>query len=106
VRQLRDVGLLPLFDIRGGCAEIVASDRWARVVASLKLSPRERQIVECVLSGVDSEPEIAGQLAMSSRTVHTHVERLYRKLGVSSRSQLLAVLLLAYATASDGQADT
>ena len=98
MRELRDGGLSAPVDIHRGLAEIVRSDRWARVLASLKLSPRERQIVECILNGVDSEPVIAERLAMSSRTVHTHLERLYGKLHVTNRSQLLACLFVAYVT--------
>ena len=78
-------------------AAIITSDQWAHVVVTLKLSPRQQQIVECVLGGTDGEVQIAEQLRMSSKTLHTHMERLYRKLSVTSRSQLLARVFLAYA---------
>lgn len=52
------------------------------------LSPREAQIVRHVLSN-EKEQTIAAKLDMSSHTVHTHLRRLYAKLGVSSRVELV-----------------
>jgi DNA-binding NarL/FixJ family response regulator len=62
----------------------------------LKLSPREQQIVEYVLRGVDSEEMIAERLGMPRRTVHEHVSRLYIKLHVTSRSQLVLRVFAAH----------
>ena len=83
-------------------AAIVNSERWARLVSHLKLSPRERQIIECILGGADGEDVVARRLGISSHTVHTHVERLYRKLRVTSRSQLVASLFITYASSDSG----
>jgi DNA-binding CsgD family transcriptional regulator len=101
VQQRKDSTVAEAFDRHGRLALIIEGDLWARVVVSLKLSSRERQIVECMLAGVDSEVLIGERLGMSSRTVHTHLERLYRKLSVTSRSQLLAYLFVAYASHPD-----
>ncbi len=76
---------------------LVAADRllfltraeWVLVADRLNLSPRELQIVEYTFDGA-KELAIADKLGISSHTVHTHVERLYRKLGVSSRVDLTA----------------
>ncbi len=51
------------------------------------LSSREREIA--VLAAVGhSNREIATELVLSVRTVETHLQRIYRKLGVRSRSEL------------------
>jgi DNA-binding CsgD family transcriptional regulator len=73
---------------------ITATD-WARISASLKLSSRESQIAFLVLTDV-SENTIADQLSISKHTVHSHIERLYRKLAIRSRSQLVVRLFQAY----------
>jgi DNA-binding CsgD family transcriptional regulator len=73
---------------------ITATD-WARISASLKLSSRESQIAFLVLTDV-SENTIADRLAISKHTVHSHIERLYRKLAIRSRSQLVVRLFQAY----------
>ena len=86
---------------RGHLGAIVTSDRWVRLVVSLNLSGRERQIVECVLGGIDSEVQIAEQLGIPANTLHTHAQRLYRKLRVASRTQLLARVFVVYATLAD-----
>ena len=52
-----------------------------------------------IIQGIfDDQKElaIADELTMSVHTVHTHVERLYRKLGVSSRVTLVLYILSEY----------
>lgn len=58
----------------------------------LSLSPREVEVARGVLLD-EKEFAIALNLGISVHTVHTHLERMYRKLGVSSRLQLAVELL-------------
>ena len=51
--------------------------------AAAQLSVRERQVLGRVASGMTSK-QIALQLGITLRTVHTHRENLARKLGTSS----------------------
>lgn len=55
------------------------------------LTDREREVVELAASGL-SNREIAEQLFLSVRTVHTHLHRSYTKLGISDRDQLSLIL--------------
>lgn len=55
------------------------------------LTAREREVVEQLLGGV-SDREIARSLAVSQRTVHKHLERIYRKLGLGNRTSLVALV--------------
>jgi DNA-binding NarL/FixJ family response regulator len=48
------------------------------------LTPRERQVLELLSLGRTNR-DIAGELAISARTVATHVSTIYRKLGVRDR---------------------
>jgi len=48
------------------------------------LSPRERDILRLIVDGY-SNAEIAAQLGSAPATIHTHVIRLFRKLGVNDR---------------------
>jgi DNA-binding CsgD family transcriptional regulator len=57
-----------------------------------QLPPRLRRIFELYLTGL-SEKEVADRLCLSWATVHSYTRDLYRKLGVGSRAQLLAVAL-------------
>ncbi len=53
------------------------------------LTAQERQIAELVAAGA-SNKAVAAQLYLSPKTVEAHLSRAYRKLGVSSRTQLAA----------------
>ena len=53
------------------------------------LLPRMRQTLEHLLAG-DSEKQIAVRLGLSRHTVHVYVKGLYKRLGVSSRGELMA----------------
>lgn len=55
------------------------------------LTGREREVALLAAAGASSK-DIAEQLFLSSRTVDTHLARVYRKLGISSRDQLATAL--------------
>ena len=52
------------------------------------LTAREEQIVQLVAEGVPSG-EIASKLAVSAHTVKNHLCRIYEKLGISNRGELI-----------------
>jgi DNA-binding CsgD family transcriptional regulator len=56
-------------------------------VASVALSPREREVLRAVTNNLGNK-EIAFQLSISVRTVKFHVSALLAKFGVSARAQL------------------
>ena len=74
---------------------ILTYDGWRRIAQSLRISNRELQIIQGVFDD-QKEFAIAGELMISVHTVHTHLERLYRKLGVSSRVALVLCILSEY----------
>lgn len=53
-----------------------------------QLSPAERKVVVVVLEGL-SNREVARKLFLSKRTIDTHLGNVYRKLGLSSRDELI-----------------
>jgi len=54
------------------------------------LSRRMEQTLRSLLGG-DSEKQVAAKLGLSQHTVHVYVKALYKKYGVSSRGELLAM---------------
>jgi DNA-binding CsgD family transcriptional regulator/phage portal protein BeeE len=56
----------------------------------IELTPRERQIRDLLARDL-SNKEIAERLFISVRTVESHVNRVLRKLGVTSRSEVTSV---------------
>jgi len=62
----------------------------------LSLTSRETAIVDLVLQGHSSE-SIGIKLAISTGTVKVHRRNVYRKLGISSQTQLLSIYLRSLA---------
>jgi DNA-binding CsgD family transcriptional regulator len=62
-----------------------------RTPAGLKLSGRQRDVVELVVAGL-SNREIAEKLVMSVRTVEGHVYRACQRVGARSREELASII--------------
>lgn len=56
---------------------------------AMGLSSREAEVLELIASG-ESNGDIAASLFLSEKTVKNHVNRIYTKLGVSSRAAAVA----------------
>ena len=81
-------GLYSSAEIRGR----LAADTAAFDLDALdRLTRREREVMVCVADGL-SDAEIAGVLVVERSTVRKHLEHVYEKLGVQSRTAALAKL--------------
>ncbi len=69
-------------------SSIFSKAQWDAIAYSLSLSPRELEIVKYVFDD-ECEEGMAFGLRISRHTVHSYINRLYRKIGVGSRPQLL-----------------
>ncbi|WDD91907.1 helix-turn-helix transcriptional regulator [Burkholderia sp. FERM BP-3421] len=70
-----------------------------RIDCDARLTYREEQIARLVRDG-RSNKEIARDLALGQPTVKTHLLRMFRKLGVSNRTELVGALFLARGSAN------
>ena len=70
---------------------------WRSLANCLGLSPRECGIVRAVFDG-ESERVAAERLGLSPHTVHTYLWRIYRKLQVQSREELLVRVFAEFRT--------
>jgi DNA-binding CsgD family transcriptional regulator len=55
------------------------------------LTSREREVVEHLVSGI-TDRQIARVLGISPRTVHKHLESIYRKLNIDNRTSLVTLI--------------
>jgi DNA-binding NarL/FixJ family response regulator len=62
---------------------------------SVRLGPRERQIVELLLQGCDNA-EIAKQLNMARRTVKAHFNRLFLRFGITGGIKRVKLATMLY----------
>jgi DNA-binding CsgD family transcriptional regulator len=67
---------------------MISEQAWQQIARSLGLSPRELQIVRLILDD-HTEFAIAVDLGISPHTVHTHIDRVHRKLAVVDRVTLV-----------------
>ena len=73
----------------GGPGRFVYSQKeWAAIRADLRLSPGQQQIVWAVFDDME-ERRIAHMLGIKWNTEHSYLQRLYTKLRVHSRVQLV-----------------
>lgn len=75
-------------------AELVSSGGSAPVhgdIIELRLTPQELQVSLAVQRGL-TNAEAAAALFLSVKTIEYHLSNIYRKLGISSRTQLIRVL--------------
>jgi DNA-binding CsgD family transcriptional regulator len=73
--------------------QAVRADRAAQLSARLdRLTPAEVQVARTICDGMNNA-EAAAALFVSRKTVETHLTRVYRKLGVRSRSELVRALV-------------
>lgn len=76
-----------------GANPVVSVSRPSEMILDERLSAREIEVAEAVSYG-SSNPEIGQQLAISDRTVQTHLERIHTRTYTDNRVQLAAAFLL------------
>lgn len=75
----------------GASTESSLEERCAKLAKRYKLSPRETEVLGYAAQGRNAKA-IADKLYISESTTKTHLSNLYRKAGVHSQQELLALL--------------
>lgn len=73
----------------GGAIEMVGDQGFAirfGLVTAVDLTPREMEVIQLLAEGL-SNKEMAQLLSVSPRTINFHLDNIYSKLGVSSRTE-------------------
>jgi LuxR family maltose regulon positive regulatory protein len=82
-------GVLTMLGHADGIPRIRSRDEPSQLAVAASISPREQEVLR-MLSGGLSNREIAERCSISTSTVKTHIESIFRKLGASSRTQAIA----------------
>lgn len=83
------IGVMVILERRFGSSTMTQTNESS--LDKLGLSERERAVVDCLLEGLDNQ-SIAERLFISVATVKTHLYRIYKKTGVSSRLELVQLI--------------
>lgn len=67
---------------------MISDHAWIEIARTLDITKRELQIVQSVFDNLP-EAGIAQRLRISEHTVHTHLNRLFKKLTVTTRTELV-----------------
>lgn len=69
---------------------------------SLRLTNREAEVLALIGEGVTTDAGLAAELHISASTVQSHVKSLFRKTGLNSRMDLIALAMLVGSAGSGG----
>lgn len=97
--------ILPLLPSRGSSVQVFTLERLpenepievarrqakATFMSQCSLTPRESQVLDCLLEGLPHE-ETAAQLGISTWTVRNHARSIYTKTGTHSVKELMALV--------------
>ena len=81
--------------LRGRAARgsgLLDKEQWEQLAWLLDISPRELGVLQGVFDGL-TDHAIASRLGITRGTVHTYSTRLRRKVGVSTRAELVVAAL-------------
>lgn len=73
----------------------ISDEAWGTLASAMGLSERELQVVQAVISD-GTESAIARKLGISTHTVHAHLDRIHKKLGVTDRVGLVVRVFAEY----------
>lgn len=75
---------------------------WGRIVESLEFSPQQARLLERLLCGM-GDKQIARDLGLSVPTVRTYLGRIFDKLDVGDRVQLILRVFAQARSIDDGE---
>jgi DNA-binding NarL/FixJ family response regulator len=90
-RKTAGVGGTPPYATPAG-ADLLTDIAWSEIARSLELSARELETVRGVFDNL-TEDAIAGNLGVYEHTIHTHLHRLFSKLRVTTRTQMVVRIM-------------
>ena len=94
-----------MINTAGSANNFLTDAEWSAIVRELGLSGRESDLLRLALQE-DRVCVMAAVLGISTNTVHTHRQRLFRKLRVTSFSQALVVVFRCHVTLGRKNRDT
>jgi DNA-binding CsgD family transcriptional regulator len=84
--------------------QLFTPEEWRKLQTTLSVSERQLEVLKCIFDD-HVGAGMAGMLGISEHTVHTHLERLYRRMHVSSRGQLMVKVFATFLGRSEAPAN-
>ncbi len=86
-------------------ASLLSDHAWHEIARTLRLTKRELQIVQGVFDNLP-KTGIARRLQISDHTVHTHLNRLFKKIAVTTRTELVLRIMEQMITLTRSESGT
>jgi DNA-binding CsgD family transcriptional regulator len=67
---------------------MLSDNAWSEIAQALAITTREMQIIQGVFDNL-TQAAIAQRLNITEHTVHTHLNRLFKKINISTRTELV-----------------
>jgi DNA-binding NarL/FixJ family response regulator len=79
-------------DAFAGCLPLPLPPRlWNEIARELEFSPQQKRIVELILRNA-CDKQIAAALGRGKPTIRTHLDRVFRRLEVEDRGELVLLI--------------
>ena len=77
---------------------IFSEAEWSELIHQLSLSPQQARVALCVLDGL-CDKQIAERLGIRLTTVRMHMGKLFSKLNVQDRTELVVAIFRSFRSA-------
>ena len=72
-------------------SQVFTHHEWGELTSRLEVSGRQAEIMRCLLEGM-ADKQVAANLEISTHTVRTYIDRMFAKLHVQDRNELVVLL--------------
>lgn len=79
---------------------VFSLSEWEELVRQIGLSPRQSQVVDLLFKGL-GDKQIAAQLGISVHTLRTYFDRMFAKMDVGDRCELIVRVFSEFRSGCD-----
>lgn len=74
--------------------KVISEAEWEMIGQRLDISDRWLELIRAIVAGHEKPEAIAAVMGLRRSTVKTHIQRMYRKIGVRSKVEVILCVFL------------